>query len=259
MKLDANEVCKDETIVVKESLTSVLDKNDTNKYEAQTSLTSQGINIFDLNDPFYTDICYDFDNPMTKDIPLNDRIKTLYPDMELCGDGCQIKGINLEDMKSTCDCTFNDIAENSLIKDNPLAESSIGQIFDLINSSNILVLKCFKYIFKHFSRSIGGWISLILIIVQTSMALLYFLKELGKTKIKLLNMIKDYIQYLSDKGKESINNPPKKPRGISNDLDKQSNNIVISKALEDLEVKSNDIKIPKKILESRNKEENKIV
>ena len=95
MKLDANEVCKDETLVVKESLTSILDKNDTNKYEAQTSLTSQGINIFDLNDPFYTDICYDFDNPMKKDIPLNDRIKTLYPDVELCGDGCQIKGINL--------------------------------------------------------------------------------------------------------------------------------------------------------------------
>ena len=66
-KLDAENICKNETIVVIESLTSVLSKNDT-YYEAQTSLTSQGINIFDLNDPFYTDICYDYENP----------IKTIY-------------------------------------------------------------------------------------------------------------------------------------------------------------------------------------
>ena len=200
-----------------------------------------------------------FDNPLKKDIPLNDKIKGFFPNANLCDDGCQYEGINIEDMTATYACKFNDIANNALIEDNEIINDLFGDVFDFINSSNILVLKCFKYIFKHFSRSIGGWISLILIIVQTSMALLYFLKELGKTKIKLLNMIKDYIQYLSDKGKESINNPPKKPRGISNDLDKQSNNIVISKALEDLEVKSNDIKIPKKILESRNKEENKIV
>ena len=214
MKLDANEVCKDETIVVKESLTSVLDKNDTNKYEAQTSLTSQGINIFDLNDPFYTDICYDFDNPMTKDIPLNDRIKTLYPDVELCGDGCQIKGINLEDMKSTCDCTFNDIAENSLIKDNPLAESSIGQIFDLINSSNILVLKCFKNIFTHFSRSIGGWICLTLIACQIGLSLTFFLMQITQPSKYIFNLTKDYIRNLS---KNEINSPPKKKKGISNE------------------------------------------
>ena len=55
-KLNAEKICKNETIVVIESLTSILAKNDT-YYETQTSLTSQGVNIFDINDPFYTDIC----------------------------------------------------------------------------------------------------------------------------------------------------------------------------------------------------------
>ena len=50
-KLDAERICKDDTIVVVESLNSYLNKNST-YYETQTSLTSQGINIFDLNDPF---------------------------------------------------------------------------------------------------------------------------------------------------------------------------------------------------------------
>ena len=211
-KLNADEICKNETIVVVESLNSVLDKNDTAVYEAQTSLTSQGVNIFDLNDPFYTDICYDFDNPMKKDIPLNDRIKTLYPDVELCDEGCQYKGINLEDMTSTCDCTFNDIANNELIKDNPLMESSIGQIFDIINSSNILVLKCFKNMFSHFSRSIGGWISLGLIISQTALSLIFFFFQSAKASKYIYNLTKGYVQLLSNKKQEY---PPK--RAVKNE------------------------------------------
>ena len=63
---------------------------------------------------------------MNKDIPLNDRIKTIYPDVELCDEGCEIKGINLEDMTSTCDCMFNDISNNDKIKDNPLMETAFG-------------------------------------------------------------------------------------------------------------------------------------
>ena len=160
--LDADRICKDDTIIVVESLNSFLNKNST-YYEAQTSLTSQGINIFDLNDPFYKDICFDFDNPLKKDIPLNDRIKYFYPDADLCDEGCSYKGINLDDMTTTCDCKFNDIANSKLVKDNEIIDSAFGEIFDMINSSNILVFKCFKNIFTHFSRSIGGWISLVLI------------------------------------------------------------------------------------------------
>ena len=212
-KLDAENICKNETIVVVESLTSVLDKNDT-RYETQTSLTSQGINIFDLNDPFYTDICYDFDNPLKKDIPLNDRIKDLYPNVSLCDEGCQYKGINLEDMTSTCDCNFNDITNNNLVKDNELINEAFGEIFDLINSSNILVFKCFKYIFKHFSRSIGAWLSLSLIGVHIAMTLFYFLTESIKIAKYVFTLTKNYISYISNKGRKKGPNPPK--RGISN-------------------------------------------
>ena len=56
LKLNADEICKEESIIVEENLNSLLNKEDTH-YEVQTSLTSQGINIFDLNDPFFTDIC----------------------------------------------------------------------------------------------------------------------------------------------------------------------------------------------------------
>ena len=199
-KLDAETICKNESIIVQENLNALLNENST-YYDVQTSLTDQGINIFDPNDPFYTDICFDFDNPLDKDIHLNDRIKDIFPNATLCDDGCQYERINLEDMTALCNCKFNDITNNALLKDNEILDSLMGDVFDMINNSNILVLKCFKYIFKHFTRSLGGWISLFLILAQIAMVLLYFLMELGKMQVKILSLTKNYIQYISKKRK----------------------------------------------------------
>ena len=135
-KLDAETICKDDTITVEENLNSFLDEN-SEFYETQTSLTAQGINIFDPNDPFYTDICFDFDNPLKKDIPLNDRIKDLFPNATLCYSGCTNSGINLADMTVKCDCSFNDLQNNAFLKDNEYLNNVIGDVFDIINSSNI--------------------------------------------------------------------------------------------------------------------------
>ena len=220
-KLDAENICKNETIVVVESLTSVLSKNDTH-YEAQTSLTSQGINIFDLNDPFYTDICYDYENPLKKDIPLNDRIKYIYPNVSLCDEGCEYKSINLDDMTSTCDCKFNDISNNNAIKDNELMNEAFGEIFDIINSSNILAFKCIKYIFKHFSSSIGAWISLTLIISHLSMTAIYFLFQSIKVKKYMFTLTKSYISYISNNNRKKSPNPPKRSVRNKSQNDKYS-------------------------------------
>ena len=208
-KLDADTICKDEVIVVVESLNSVLDQN-SSFYETQTSLASQGINIFDLNDPFFTDICYDFDNPIKKDIPLNDRVKDIYPDASLCDEGCQYKGVNLEDMTSTCDCKFNDITNSNLIKDNALINEAFGGVLDLINNSNIMVFKCSKYIFKHFSRSIGGWISLTLLISHTAMVSIFiFIGNANVTKY-IFSITQNYISIISKSLKIKPRFPPRK-------------------------------------------------
>ena len=127
-KLDAEEICKDETIEVTQNLTSRLSEENEN-YELQTFLTEQGINIFNMDDPFYTDICFDFDNPSNRDIPLSERIKVIYPDVSLCDEGCQMDGIDLDTMTALCNCKFNDIANNNIIKENPLLDSARRVIF----------------------------------------------------------------------------------------------------------------------------------
>ena len=208
-KLEAESICKEETIVVKENLTSILNENDT-KYELQTSLTSQGINIFDPNDPFYTDLCFDFKNPKKRDIPLRDRIKNVFPNITLCDEGCQNDGINLEDMTVSCNCKFNDIANNNLIKENAVLDNVVGEIFDLINSSNILVVKCYNYILKHFKDSIGGILTSIIIGLDLILTYAFFGKQFPKISAYIFSITNRYLSYISNPSNMGINFPPKK-------------------------------------------------
>ena len=240
-KLDAEEICKDDTIVVVENLNSVLDKNDT-YYETQTSLTSQGINIFDINDPFYTDICYDFDNPLKKDIPLNDRIKDIFPDAKLCDEGCQYTGINLDDMTATCDCKFNDIANSNIIKDNAFLDSAVGEIFDLINSSNILVFKCINNIFAHFERSVGSWISLSLIGAHIGMTLTFVFVSIVNVNKYIFSLTYNYLSYITSSMKKKPNLPPKR-NAQNSENNKNKEQLLITSSKSEINFKDRKTKL----------------
>ena len=176
----------------------------------KTFLTDQGINIFDLDDPFYTDLCYDFDNPNDRDIPLSKRIETVYPDVSLCDEGCQMNGIDLATMTASCDCKFNDIANSNLIQENAALESVVGEALDIINASNILVLKCYKYIFKRFKESIGGMISIAAIAGHLTSVALYFLIGRNKIKTYIYNIYEHFLSFVEKLGRNIKDFPPKR-------------------------------------------------
>ena len=227
-KLDAETICQDVSITVYENLDSFFDKSNPN-YNSMKSLTDQNINIFDLNDPFYTDICYDFESPTNKDIPLKDRVSVFYPNVTLCDEGCTNKGVNIEDMTSICDCSFVDIANSNIVKENVILDSVFGEAMDIINESNILVMKCYKYIFKHFIRSVGGWLCLILLIAQIALTIIFYLYELIRLKRYVLNLTESYLTFISKSQRRSsihmdlnLAIPPKKNVKFKRDEDKNN-------------------------------------
>ena len=194
-KLEAGEICQNETIEVKENLLNMLDST-TENYDLQVYLTKQGINIFDLNDPYYKDICYDFENPKKRDISLKDRIKETYVNVTLCDDGCFNTGIDVANNVATCNCKFNDLTDNDLIHDNAALEYLVGELFDFINSSNIMVFKCYKYIFKYFTKSYGGIIVLSLLILSIIFTLIFYLVELTKMKRYIFTLTEKFCSFL---------------------------------------------------------------
>ena len=170
-------------------------------------LTQQDINIFNLSDEFYTDICYHFESPNGKDIPLSDRIKTFYPNITLCDPGCQYKGINLNSLETICECKFNDIMNNKLIEDNYLLSNTIGEIASLLSTSNIMVLKCFKDVFKkeNIIKGTGGFIIIGIIFLILILSLVFVFYEMPMLRKFLLSLSEYFIGLIINKSNNLVN------------------------------------------------------
>ena len=205
IKLDSDKLCKNSDVQITENLYTLLDEKDKD-YDLQINLAKQGINIFDEDDDFFNDICFEFDNPLSRDIPLKDRQKDVFPQAELCDDGCHNQGIDLRSMTAICNCKYRDISQSNI---EPLLEELFGDVFELIDSSNLQVLKCHKNFFKYFTKSIGGITLLILIIADITFSVLFFTVELIKLKRYVLTLTDNYLSYLKDSGIKG-KNPPKK-------------------------------------------------
>ena len=195
-KLDAENICKDEEIIIKASVLSQLNNSDVDM-DSVLYLTQQNIDIFNLSDSFYTDICYHFDSPNGKDVPLQDRIKSYYPNITLCDSGCTSKGVNLTTMESICECKFNDIMNNELIEGNALIQSALGEVTDLLSSSNLLVLKCYEDVFKKefILKGSGGFIVLSIMIFEIIFSFVFVLYDMPIILKYLYNLTEYFMLY----------------------------------------------------------------
>ena len=208
IKLDSDILCNSSSVQIKENLYVLLNEN-SKDYFLQINLTKQGINIFDIDHEFFNDICFEFDNPLSRDISLQDRQKDVFPNVTLCDNGCHNQGIDLNEMTATCDCKYRDISQSNL---EVLIEEIFGDAFEFINSSNLEVLRCYKNFFKYFPKSIGGIILLILIITDITFSVLFIFLELTKLKKYVLTLTDNYLICLKESEKKRVkwNYPPKK-------------------------------------------------
>ena len=120
-------------------------------------------------------------------------------------------------MTATCNCKFNDITNNNIIKENEILDSMVGEIFDLINASNILVVTCYKYIFKHFKNSLGGIMPTSIISLNLILTYIFFAKQFPKISEYISSITNRYLFYIS----KSIQAPPKKV--INNEKNNEPN------------------------------------
>ena len=193
-KIDADSICKEEEVIVKTSVLSDLNNSDVDLKSA-LFLAKQNINIFNISDEFYTDICYHFESPNGKDVPLGDRIKSYFPNITLCNSHCICKGVNLTTMESICECKFNDLMNNQLIEENALISNAIEEIVDLLGSSNLLVLKCYKDVFKkeYIIKGDGGFIILAITILEIIFSFIFIFKDMANIRRYLYNLTEYFL------------------------------------------------------------------
>ena len=102
-----------------------------------SSFKEKGIDIFNINDSFFHDICKPYSNSKN-DIILKERIKDIYQNYSICDEGCIYNQINTEYMTIECDCK---IKTNLTINETSL---NLNQYEDIKTESNFGLIKCYN-------------------------------------------------------------------------------------------------------------------
>ena len=204
-KISLDEICGDEIIYIQESLLNKLEEKKVNM-TSLLYLTGQNIDVFNKDSPFYTDICYNFDKPVKKDIALKDRILIYFPNITLCESNCKINGVNLTSLKSICECKYNNFKKKNFIEDSLIYQTGVGEIKNILSHTNIEIIKCYEDIFnfKNFISNYGGFMILSFIIIQIITTIIYYLKSLYLIRKYLFEIANKYISYISSQKNNSF-------------------------------------------------------
>ena len=108
---------------------------------------NSGYDMFNINDPFYQDICTPFNSNGT-DILLIDRIDYIYFNEDTkCQSNCQYNKYSMESKYLTCSCSVNEEVNNEHKKSDKFNAKKIYESFyDVLRYSNYDIIKCYKII-----------------------------------------------------------------------------------------------------------------
>ena len=127
-------------------------------------LKEMGYDLFDINSPFYNDICIPYKSPEGTDVLLSDRVNYYYNnDDTSCQSNCKFSEYLMESQYLKCECDSKN-SEIIINKAESFSGKSIYQSFyDVLKYSNYKVLKCIKLAFSINSFTISNIGSIITI------------------------------------------------------------------------------------------------
>ena len=136
-------------------------------------------NIFDLNDPFYNDICSIFSYNDTV-FSLSERKNLLDLSAEIfCMEYCNFSNIDIYTLRSICICNINNTnlneENNENITENDDYINKLKESISFSKSSNIKVIQCFKIIFKpiYLKRNYGFFLMVLTNFLNILLLLIY--------------------------------------------------------------------------------------
>ena len=207
------------------------------------------IELYNLSDPFYNDICNLFTTEVNTDMTLNDRRNEYYINISLCENDCfLIKVLNkeLKYPKSLCSCNI----KAEYISSN---QSGVRDYIPQKSSYNIKSFLCIKETFNKnsISSNVIFWIFLIVILFLIIMLIRWFFY--GNKEIKrILNLYKEnpdeskmHISIQSNEDIELIKNNSIS-KNNNNSLSKNNNNSKKNEKNNSKNKEKNNAKVDKK-------------
>ena len=152
-----------------------------------------GYDMFNINDPFYQDICTPYKTQNSTDILLIDRIDYIYNNEDTkCQGNCQFSEYNLETKYMSCKCNIDtNITENK--NDKFPAKKLYESFYDVLKYSNYKIFKCYKLVFnkKLILKNVGGMIIIFYYLIHIVCFIIFLVLKENPLKKELINLDKD--------------------------------------------------------------------
>ena len=141
---------------------------------------NMGVDILNINDPFFNDICFVF-SINNLDVILKDRIKHIYQNYSFCDSDCTYENINLEKNIISCSCSINHL--DNIQKNDARVPIFKKKILSKLQSSTFGVIKCYKLVFTTSKlRNIGFWTTCIGLIFRCIFITIYIINGISPIK-----------------------------------------------------------------------------
>ena len=161
-------------------------------------LKEMGYDLFDINSPFYNDICIPYKSTGGTDVLLSDRVNSyFYNDDTSCQSNCKFSNYSFESQYLKCECNTknSEIITKDAKAFNP--KSLYQSFYDVLKFSNYKVLKCTKLSLSLKSFTLankGSILSLIYIFIHFIFLITYFIKGIKQLKIEFSKIIKNNLK-----------------------------------------------------------------
>ena len=155
-------------------------------------LKDMGYDLFDINSPFYQDICTPYKSNDGTDVPLNDRINYYYNNDETsCQANCKFSDYLIESQYLKCDCDITNSEINTQEATKFNAKSIYESFFSVLKYSNYKVLKCSKLTFtlNSITHNIGSIFTIIYFLVFFAFFLIFILKGIAQLKTEISKIL----------------------------------------------------------------------
>ena len=179
-------------------------------------LQKSGYDLFDINDPFYNDICSPYKSENETDVLLSDRKNDYYNNnYTTCQSNCEYSAFISEYKFLKCECKI--IVDDINIHDfNKFSKKIYKNFYDIARNSNFKTLKCSKLVFNknHLKKNIGNFIVIAFFVCYFCFFIIFIIKGISPLKEDILNSSNNEtkIEENKNKRKEIIEFPPKKKK-----------------------------------------------
>ena len=152
-----------------------------NNNELAYDLIKKGINLFDINDPFFNDMCYSYQDENGNDVTLKNRKEDYYQNILICTYGCEYIGINTTNStnyKIICKCKISALTLKNISEIYDYDKNNLNEVVKYNNDKNIILelVKCTDDISKkeEIKKNMGLWVYLGFLGLLAGLFLCYF-------------------------------------------------------------------------------------